>query len=175
MSAEVHTHDRTHARTHARTHKHKHKHIQNTYKQTHTYKHKHTHTAIHLMESKSPLGRGNSHSFPASLINPGLHALQLVAGMGPRAAKSGKFMPAGLVATLGLLSSVYQVRVSSLPSPSSPSRLWRRSYTTHTACVDSTCVFRQHSRCFRLGFPPHCLPLVLMVESDMNVYKWQWA
>jgi uncharacterized membrane protein (UPF0136 family) len=54
------------------------------------------------------------------LINSGQHkeghALALVSsvlllgGMGPRAIKTGKFMPAGLVAALGGASAVYQAK-----------------------------------------------------------------
>ncbi len=35
-------------------------------------------------------------------------SLLLLGGMAPRAVKTGKFMPAGLVATLGAVSAVYQ-------------------------------------------------------------------
>ena len=165
------TNKQTNTNTRTKTNKQTNKQTQ-THTNTNTNTNTHTHTAIYLMESKSPLGRENSHSFPASVINPGLHALQLVAGMGPRAAKSGKFMPAGLVATLGLLSSVYQVRVSSPPSPSSPSRLWRRSYTTRTMHASTVPVyFANIHDASDWDFPPHCLPLVFMAESDMDVYK----
>ena len=51
-----------------------------------------------------------SPSIPETRADVSYPSRQLVAGMGPRAAKSGKFMPAGLVATLGALSTLYQVR-----------------------------------------------------------------
>ena len=54
------------------------------------------------------------------LINQGSHtkghalalgtSVALAAGMGPRALKSGKIMPAGLVATLGVLSGLYHAK-----------------------------------------------------------------
>ena len=55
---------------------------------------------------------------PGLLIKAGQHkeghglalfsSLLLLGGMAPRAVKTGKFMPAGLVASLGALSAVYQ-------------------------------------------------------------------
>lgn len=54
------------------------------------------------------------------LINAGQHkeghglalvsSLLLVGGMAPRAVKTGKFMPAGLVASVGALSTIYQAK-----------------------------------------------------------------
>jgi uncharacterized membrane protein (UPF0136 family) len=57
---------------------------------------------------------------PGMLISSGQHkeghslalasSLLLVGGMAPRAVKTGKFMPAGLVASLGVLSTIYQAK-----------------------------------------------------------------
>eukprot|EP00293_Proteomonas_sulcata_P014492 CAMPEP_0184311866 /NCGR_PEP_ID=MMETSP1049-20130417/46080_1 /TAXON_ID=77928 /ORGANISM="Proteomonas sulcata, Strain CCMP704" /LENGTH=97 /DNA_ID=CAMNT_0026627607 /DNA_START=27 /DNA_END=317 /DNA_ORIENTATION=- len=44
----------------------------------------------------------NGHAIAA------LASLALVGGMAPRAVKTGKFMPAGLVASLGAVSGIYQ-------------------------------------------------------------------
>uniref|UniRef100_A0A6U2EXH3 Transmembrane protein 14C n=2 Tax=Hemiselmis andersenii TaxID=464988 RepID=A0A6U2EXH3_HEMAN len=63
-------------------------------------------------------GTGALFFLSAGLLNAGQNrnghmvalasSVALVAGMAPRAYASKKFMPAGLVATLGLLSSAYQ-------------------------------------------------------------------
>jgi uncharacterized membrane protein (UPF0136 family) len=59
-----------------------------------------------------------THIAPGLLIKAGQHkeghglalasSLLLLGGMAPRAVKTGKFMPAGLVASLGALSAFYQ-------------------------------------------------------------------